>query len=261
MGCRRFVFERSLLQPGDTVVESNDGSILLPAGNVALTDILDFSPNFPLNPRGASASSAAGFYGASLGPVPFAIGEAPKEVYVVLKVFFRIQFCAQPANAAEVEAGALPQFGTNVCTWDSPPRYQTPPGAKSEYQLAVQAEADGKAAEAIAHYRKALELDPNNPVFLNCLARILTTANPAALRNGAEAVELATRAVRLTDNREAIALGTLAAAYAETGDFPKAAEYAQGAQNLAALTGQWEVAAKNAELMDRYASGQKAVGP
>jgi Flp pilus assembly protein TadD len=129
----------------------------------------------------------------------------------------------------------------------------------TQVQLAVRYEKEGKAEEAIQHYRQALAVDSNNPAALNNLAGILATASRLELRNGEEAVQLATQAVELTDGRVPLFIGTLAAAYAETGQFSKAVEMARIARALAFVTGQNEIAAKNAKWLTLYSSG-KAVG-
>jgi hypothetical protein len=51
-------------------------------------------------------------------------------------------------------------------------------------------------------------------------------------------------------------IGTLAAALAEYGDFPNAANTAEIARELAQLTGRTEIAEKNAQAEDLYASGK-----
>jgi hypothetical protein len=76
------------------------------------------------------------------------------------------------------------------------------------------------------------------------------------LRNGKEAVQLATRAVGLTDYRVPHLIVTLAAAYAETGDFSHAAELADTAHALALVTGQNEIAAESDKLLTLYSSGK-----
>jgi hypothetical protein len=93
---------------------------------------------------------------------------------------------------------------------------------------------------------------------LNNLAWILATAGNPALRNGDEAVQLSARAVARTDSRLPVFIGTLAAAYAEAGQFPKAVETAMTAHDLAVITGQKEVAAANLKLSVQYAAGKTA---
>ena len=122
-------------------------------------------------------------------------------------------------------------------------------------QRASQLAGEGKIEAAIQTYRQALAVDSNNPVVLNDLAWILTAANKPELRDGQEAVRLATKAVELTDRTEPIMIGTLAAAYAETGQFTNAVELANIAFALASITGQEDVAAKINKLRSLYAAG------
>jgi tetratricopeptide (TPR) repeat protein len=70
-------------------------------------------------------------------------------------------------------------------------------------------------------------------VLLNNTAWMLATDPNSSVRNGAEAVDLAQRALKLSDGRQPAVLGTLAAAYAEAGKFHEAAETAQRALDLA----------------------------
>jgi tetratricopeptide (TPR) repeat protein len=80
-------------------------------------------------------------------------------------------------------------------------------------------------------YRKALELfhsalgqDPN-PAVLNEFAWFLATCPDQSQRNGKQAVQYAAKACELTEWKIANYIGTLAAAYAETGDFDTAMKY------------------------------------
>jgi uncharacterized protein len=68
---------------------------------------------------------------------------------------------------------------------------------------------------------------------LNFLAWALATSANPEIRNGATAVALAEKAVAATKRRNAATLDTLAAAYAETGQFEKAASTEQEAIALA----------------------------
>jgi tetratricopeptide (TPR) repeat protein len=92
----------------------------------------------------------------------------------------------------------------------------------------------GKQAEAVADYDKALENDPKNSGVLNNLAWVLATSPDDKLRNGQRAVELATKACEETEYKQAHILSTLAASYAETGNFEKAIEWSQKAVDLGA---------------------------
>ena len=61
---------------------------------------------------------------------------------------------------------------------------------------------------------------------------MLATSPNAPLRNGAKAIQLAQLADQLTGGANALVLRTLAAAYAEGGQFGKAIESAQAAAQL-----------------------------
>ncbi len=61
-----------------------------------------------------------------------------------------------------------------------------------------------------------------DPMTMNNLAWMLATCPDRAYRNGARAVELATRACEVTDHGVPPMLDSLAAAYAEAGQFDRA---------------------------------------
>jgi Flp pilus assembly protein TadD len=124
----------------------------------------------------------------------------------------------------------------------------------AHYQLAMALAMQHKTTEAVAHYRMALSLQPAMPDALNNLAWILATDPHAEIRNGFEAVKLARRACTLTRNAVPLMMGTLAAAYAEAGDFDEAIACAQRAHDLAVAQGRDKVAAKNLELLELFRS-------
>jgi tetratricopeptide (TPR) repeat protein len=88
-------------------------------------------------------------------------------------------------------------------------------------------------SEAVAQYREALKRAPRLVTAQNNLAWTLATAPDPSLRNGSQALELATRANQLSGGRDPVILRTLAAAYAENGQFSKALESAKSALDLA----------------------------
>ena len=90
----------------------------------------------------------------------------------------------------------------------------------------------GEHAEAIADYEKALKLRPKDSGLLNNFAWVLATSPVDKLRNGKRAVEMALEACRLTGYEQAHILSTLAAAYAESGDFKLALKWSQKAVEL-----------------------------
>jgi tetratricopeptide (TPR) repeat protein len=108
-----------------------------------------------------------------------------------------------------------------------------PDHAGAHNNLAISCKKLGRVAEAIAHYREAIRLQPDSLQALNNLAWTLAAHPEAQFRNGAEAVGLATRACEATKYQNPIPLATLAAAYAEAGQFREAVSFAERAQELA----------------------------
>jgi tetratricopeptide (TPR) repeat protein len=90
----------------------------------------------------------------------------------------------------------------------------------------------GKQAEALADYNAAVETQPENSGILNNLAWLLATSPDESLRDGKRAVELATTACKVTKYQEAHILSTLAAGYAELGDFTAAIRWSEEAVAL-----------------------------
>ena len=90
----------------------------------------------------------------------------------------------------------------------------------------------GKQAEAVADYEQALTVKPDDTGVLNNLSWVLCTSTDDKLRNGARAVELGKKACELTDNKQAHILSTMAAAYAETGDWENALKWSKMAVEI-----------------------------
>ncbi|GHT17039.1 hypothetical protein FACS1894189_2190 [Planctomycetales bacterium] len=85
----------------------------------------------------------------------------------------------------------------------------------------------GLHPEAVKALDAILKAEPNNYSAMNNLAWLLSTSPLDVLRDGERALELAEKASKLTDYKEAYILSTLAAAYAETRNFEKALEWSQ----------------------------------
>jgi tetratricopeptide (TPR) repeat protein len=103
--------------------------------------------------------------------------------------------------------------------------------------LAIALEEKGNPSEAIQHYNKALEVAPKSIPALTNLAWLLATSQDASLRNGLKSLELAKQADRLVASTNALVLRTVAAAYAENGEFENAITTARSAMELARTHG------------------------
>lgn len=90
---------------------------------------------------------------------------------------------------------------------------------------------------AVATLDRAIAANPNSARLLARAAWVLATSSDAAVRNGARAVEYAERAVRIQQGQDVAGLDTLAAAYAEAGQFDKALQTERAAVDLDARQG------------------------
>ncbi|MBS0202137.1 MAG: tetratricopeptide repeat protein [Planctomycetes bacterium] len=81
-------------------------------------------------------------------------------------------------------------------------------------------------AKALADFKEAVKLAPKDLLAGNDLAWFRATCPDAKFRDGKEAVAEATRICVATDHKQEDFLDTLAAAYAEVGDFKNAVEWA-----------------------------------
>jgi tetratricopeptide (TPR) repeat protein len=110
----------------------------------------------------------------------------------------------------------------------------------------------GLLREAATHYEVALQSEPDSPVALNNLAWLLSAGPDDSLRNGARAVELARNLNRVSKQNNPFFIRTLAAAYAEAGQFDAAVKTAQGAAELANAQGQHDLAVQIQDETDLY---------
>lgn len=107
-----------------------------------------------------------------------------------------------------------------------------PASAEAQENAAMALLIHNRKAEAISHFEDGLQLMPDSLATLNNLAWLYATASEPELRNGPRALSLAHRAVEL-DRQNPLSLHKLAAAQAETGDFPSATATAEVALRLA----------------------------
>jgi tetratricopeptide (TPR) repeat protein len=113
--------------------------------------------------------------------------------------------------------------------------------------LAFNAKKDYVAA--LKDFDTAIKLEPQEistlDFALNAKAWTLATCPLAAHRDGKTAVELATKACKITRWNSPDCLGTLAAAYAETGQFEEAVRWQEKALTDDEYRKEWGATAEN----------------
>lgn len=130
-----------------------------------------------------------------------------------------------------------------------------PGNAQALYNLGNALFQRGDSGEAIAHMEEASRLQPVNGAIQNSLAWMLATAPQHSLRNGARAVQFAGQASHDTGTENPIILRTLAAAYAQAGDFADAVKTAEDAVQLAGSQGNTALAAALPREIALYKAG------
>jgi hypothetical protein len=129
---------------------------------------------------------------------------------------------------------------------------QRPDGVETRRQLAAMLTRVNRVEEGVSLYREILAANPGDLDALVNIAWVRSTHEQAKHRDGAEAVALARRALELCPDAPAVIYSTLAAALAETAQFPAAVEAGQKAVALARAAGQAEEAAEYARQLGLY---------
>jgi tetratricopeptide (TPR) repeat protein len=111
---------------------------------------------------------------------------------------------------------------------------------------------DGKFAEAIREYDAALQTAPDFVGALNNLAWLLSTCPDSSLRDATRALALSKKADQVAGGQDAVVLRTLAAAYAENGDFSNAIATGNRATQLALAQGNSGLASRLEADLARY---------
>jgi tetratricopeptide (TPR) repeat protein len=119
----------------------------------------------------------------------------------------------------------------------------------------------GRVAEAIALLESTLHASSDAVNLQNDLAWILATTPEENLRNGKKALSLALQANKESGGQDASLLDTLAAAYAETGDFANALEAARHALEIAEASGNKELSRDLKKEISLYEAGRPLRAP
>lgn len=256
-------YETALEQfPSHAVVHGRLGTVLFAQGKMAEAT-QHFQEALRLRPQNAENHYNLGLGLAQAGRLSEAIAlfqEAVRikpdygEALLNLGMMHITQGMSSAAKEAFTQAMSIPQFaaearyhlGVLLAKEGSPeetvklyeqaiaikPTYDAPIVELSRFYL-----QSGRSADAVRILRIGATNVPDHVHILELLARVLATSHEDALRDGATALTLAERASTLTRRRQPAVLATLAAAYAETGDFERAVVTARQALELVEAVG------------------------
>ena len=114
---------------------------------------------------------------------------------------------------------------------------------------------NGDVRGGIEQWEISLRLNAEDGNALDNLGWVLATYPADGIRDGKRAVEMAEKATTLPGGNVPIVFRTLAAAYAESGDFPKATETAQRAIDLATAQNNASLLATLRHELELYRAG------
>jgi tetratricopeptide (TPR) repeat protein len=119
----------------------------------------------------------------------------------------------------------------------------------------------GRVSEAIAQWQEVLAIEADNGNAASNLAWVFATCPDDSIRDGARAVELAEKAMRLSGGKIPMVFRVLAAAYAENGRFSDAIDTAQRGGDLANRAGNPALASELESNIALYQSGKPLRDP
>lgn len=210
------------LQPGTliTLVHRAEAYLYADQPELALTDIelvLDKQPLIAAHRIRADALSKLDRLDEAISEMEKLSEAVPNEPDLLMQLGLYYIVDAQPNKAVDAYSRVL----------DIDPENFSALRSRADAYLNI-----GKHAEAIADFEKAVSIQPEDTSILNNLAWVLATSPEDDLRDGKRAIELATKACELTEFKTPHILSTLAATYAETGDFETAIKWSQKSVEL-----------------------------
>ena len=110
----------------------------------------------------------------------------------------------------------------------------------------------GNYKAAASDFAKGIALSPDNDTVLNSLAWLRATCPDASVRDGREAIRAGTKACELRRWKDWASIDTLAAAYAEMGNFDQAVKLQQQALQVRFIPPDWREG-----MQERLVSYQK----
>jgi tetratricopeptide (TPR) repeat protein len=236
-------------RPEEPELHNELGELLLDAGR-STEALAEFGTALQANPRFARAQCNRGRALAAEGQLDQALVELEK-----------VKALDAGYAPGDYELGRVRaqrgETGQAIELWQQALAIQ-PKYAEAHAALAQVLARQRNFAEALGHWRAALDERPNDFAALRATAWLLATCPEPRLRNGAQAYALAVRAIALAGGaaqvKDPALFDTLAAAYAEKGQFEDAVLTARRAAELARASRQPDVAAAIERRAALYAS-------
>ncbi len=220
-------FRKALeIQPDYAEAHNNLGVALLRNGRPDQEVMIQFQEALKINPDYAEAHYNLGAVFGVRGRLDEAVAQYRKAIQ--LKPDYA-DACGNLANVLATQG----KFDEAVKTYQQTLEL-VPKSAQAHFRFGQALQGQRNFEAAMKEYQKALDLAPQHlPVHLG-LAWLLATCPEATLRNGQKALELAQQAERSGGGESPQILDTLAAAYAEAGQFGEAVKTAGQALSLPA---------------------------
>ena len=251
------------LQPDFVYAHNNLGNALRQQGRTQEA-LLQYRKALELQPDFAWADCNLGMIYLQQGRVEEAITEFQQALRTGVTQFKKPMFA--PGAVAQIQYLLGCALARKDRMDEAIPHYREalalqPDLAEAHFQLAVALVARHQVEEASRHYREAVRLKPDWLEALNNLAWLLATQPDERLRDGKLAVELASRGVALSHTNNATLLDTLAAALAEAGRFPEAADADRTAARLAQTSGAAQLGREIQAHLQCFERSQPVRGP
>ncbi len=176
-----------------------------------------------LNPKYADAYHNRGIYYSEIGEFDKAIADFSQAI--------RFNPRSATFNGRATAYEDTDKFDKAIADYDRVIRI-TPKDAYDPVYRGGAYFATGNYKAALSDFEKAVQLSPNDASALASLAWLRATCPESSLRNGKEAIRMSMRACELSKWKEPAAIFTLAATYAETGDFDQAVKYQTQAMKM-----------------------------